>query len=50
MRGMGGERDPAEAVIWLQKAAEKGQSRAMSLLSRCCFDGSGMQKDEKRGL
>ena len=27
LRGIGVDRDPAQAVIWLQKAAEKGQSR-----------------------
>ena len=38
-------KDPAQAAIWLQRAAEQGHGRAQNNLSTFYFTGVGVQQD-----
>lgn len=50
LRGLGCNKDEAEAVIWLYAAACGGNAEAMHNLAVCLEDGIGIQKDEKEAL
>lgn len=41
---------PNGAVYWLEQAAKKDYADAMSLLSQCYMQGSGVPKNEDKGI
>ena len=43
-------RDPAQAIPWLQKAADNGSSRAIDLLGDCYRDGLGVERDPAQAV
>ena len=43
LSSIGVEQDTAEAVKWLNKAAEQDYARAVSILGDCYRDGNGVE-------
>lgn len=41
---------PEQAIPWLERAAEQGSARAMSLLGSCCRDGDGVEADAEKAV
>jgi TPR repeat protein len=41
-------RDPTKALVYLQRAADSGDGRALELLARTFLNGDGVDKDTKR--
>ncbi len=49
-RGLGGEANPEAAVVWYQKAADQGFSRALFDLGTLYEQGQGVEKDRMKAL
>jgi TPR repeat protein len=49
-RGLGCEKDQAEALKWLEKGAQKGDADAQNNLGFLYFQGSGVKKDGAEAL
>ena len=43
LKGIGGEVDPIEAVVYLRSAAERGDEVAMYDYGRCLSEGRGVE-------
>jgi uncharacterized protein len=50
MDGVGGSKDPRQAMRWLNLAAEKGHVQAQALLGQMLFTGQGGVRQRARGL
>jgi hypothetical protein len=50
MDGVGGGKDPRQAMRWLNLAAEKGHVQAQALLGQMLFTGQGGVRQRARGL
>jgi uncharacterized protein len=48
--GVGGSKDPRQAMRWLNLAAEKGHVQAQALLGQMLFTGEGGMRQKARGL
>ena len=48
--GVGGAKDPRQAMRWLNLAANKGQPRAQAVLGSLMFKGENSQRQAARGL
>ena len=48
--GRGVPKDPAQALVWYQKAADQGQATAENKLGNCYLDGDGVTYDGKRAF
>ena len=49
-KGVGVEKDEAEAVKWFRAAAEQGFMKGKALLGLAYFEGTGVEKDEAEGV
>ena len=49
-KGIGVEKDEAEAVKWFRTAAEQGFMKGKTLLGMALFEGKGVKKDEAEGV
>jgi TPR repeat protein len=48
--GVGTKTDPALAVKWWRKAAQKGDAKAQYNLGGACLEGDGVRKSERLGV
>src|SRR5580700_9392230 len=50
VKGKGVPKDPAQAVVWIRKAAEQGNTEAQSSCPNMYYTGGGVTKDFDRAL